>query len=35
MYGLDEMKKMAKGRRSLVIFACIVVVGMLANWLLV
>ena len=33
MYGLDEIKKMAKARTSLVIFVCIVVVAVIANWL--
>jgi hypothetical protein len=33
MKSVDEMKKMAKGRTSLVVFAVIVVVGVLYNWL--
>tara|TARA_R110000744_G_scaffold46167_2_gene102271 strand:+ start:893 stop:1006 length:114 start_codon:yes stop_codon:yes gene_type:complete len=33
MYGLEEIKKMAKARTSLVIFVCIVVVAVIANWL--
>jgi hypothetical protein len=33
MKSVDEMKKMAKGRTSMVVFAIIVVVGVLYNWL--
>tara|TARA_R110000744_G_scaffold7578_1_gene26256 strand:+ start:1144 stop:1257 length:114 start_codon:yes stop_codon:yes gene_type:complete len=33
MYDLEEIKKRAKGRTSLIIFACIVVVAVLINWL--
>ena len=33
MYGIDEIKKRAKGKTSLIIFACIVVVAVLFNWL--
>lgn len=33
MKSVDEMKKMAKGRTSLVVFAVIVIVGVLYNWL--
>ena len=33
MKSVDEIKKMAKGRTSMVVFAIIVVVGVLYNWL--
>jgi hypothetical protein len=33
MKSVDEMKKMAKGRTSMVVFAIIVVVGVVYNWL--
>ena len=33
MKSVDEMKKMVKGRTSMVVFAIIVVVGVLYNWL--
>ncbi len=33
MKSVDEMKKMAKGRTSMVVFAIIVIVGVLYNWL--
>jgi len=33
MYSLDEMKQRAKGKTSLIVFAVIVVVGFLINWL--
>ena len=33
MKSVDEMKKMAKGRTSVIVFAIIVVVGVLYNWL--
>ena len=33
MKSVDEMKKMAKGRTSIIVFAIIVVVGVLYNWL--
>jgi len=33
MKSVDEMKKMAKGRTSLWVFAIIVVVGVVYNWL--
>ena len=33
MKSVDEMKKIAKGRTSMVVFAIIVVVGVLYNWL--
>ncbi len=33
MKSVDEMKKMAKGRTSMVVFAIIVVVGVVYNWM--
>ena len=33
MKSVDEMKKIAKGRTSVIVFAIIVVVGVLYNWL--
>jgi len=33
MYGLDELKKRATGRTSLIVFATIVVIAILFNWL--
>jgi|21_taG_2_1085346.scaffolds.fasta_scaffold00643_8 hypothetical protein len=33
MKSVDEMKKMAKGRTSMVVFAIIVVVGVIYNWM--
>ena len=33
MYSVDEMKKVAKGKTSMIVFGCIVVIAVLANWL--
>ena len=33
MKSVDEMKKMAKGRTSMVVFAIIVVDGVIYNWM--
>tara|TARA_R110000796_G_scaffold53656_1_gene125941 strand:- start:62 stop:175 length:114 start_codon:yes stop_codon:yes gene_type:complete len=33
MYSIEQMKKVASGKTSLIVFACIVVVAVLANWL--
>ena len=33
MYSIEHMKKVASGKTSLIVFACIVVVAVLANWL--
>ena len=33
MKSVDEMKKMEKGRTSMVVFAIIVVVGVIYNWM--
>ena len=33
MYSGEQMKKVAKGKTSLIVFACIVGVSILYNWL--
>lgn len=33
MKSVDEMKKMAKGRTSMVVFAIIVIVAVIYNWM--
>ena len=33
MYSVDQMKKVATGKTSLIVFVCIVVVAIVANWL--
>jgi len=33
MYSVDEIKKLATGKTSLIVFGVIVVIAILANWL--
>ena len=33
MYSVEQIKKVATGKTSLIVFACIVVVAIVANWL--